>query len=237
MITALSLPAIAAALRHLRSAVADPGITASHSECGWNGGFPSRQDIVCQRAYTARGLLADRPEDAPDDPSLGVVAHIMADLDENLPLAVQAKLCELWRDLPDIATCHVREERPRLLLYLDEAIRVLAGEANAPPGAPATLVPGGFKYRGLRHDLTGRPLALLRALLESREGAVTAADLRKALDINDEDVNFPEQVIRDTAGRLRKELRRACAAAGQPCPDPLPSTGRGDDLTYRLAMP
>jgi hypothetical protein len=115
------------------------------------------------------------------------------------------------------------------------------GPGTVPPAPPQheslTILPGGFRYAGRRHDLTGRPLDMLRALLESTDGSLTADELRVKMRVSDESVDYPEQVVRDTARRLRRALRRACAAAGRPCADPLPSTGRRDDLTYRLAMP
>jgi DNA-binding response OmpR family regulator len=99
------------------------------------------------------------------------------------------------------------------------------------------LAPGGFTLRGKYYSLTGRPLAMLHALLAARHRTATANQLREAMGVNDEDVDYPEQVIKDAATTLRAKLREAASDTGVACPDnPLPSTGRGKDLTYRLAL-
>jgi hypothetical protein len=55
--------------------------------------------------------------------------------------------------------------------------------------------------------------------------------------VDNEAVTFPDQVIRDTAKRLRTALRKAAEDAGLPCPqDALPSTGKGGHLSYRLVL-
>jgi hypothetical protein len=98
------------------------------------------------------------------------------------------------------------------------------------------LIPGGFSYRGTSHDLAGRPREMLEALLGSPERRLTADQLRVAMKVDDAGVVYPEQVVRDTAGKLRAALRAAAGAAGQACEDPLPSIGRGRELTYTLAI-
>jgi hypothetical protein len=120
-----------------------------------------------------------------------------------------------------------------------------AGEAHAPvpegPAEPADvsleLIPGGFALGGQARDLTGRARAMLCALLESSHRRCTVAELRETIGIDDEAVTYPEQAIKDTAKSLRAELKKAAAAAGLPCENPLPSKGRGKELTYILAMP
>jgi hypothetical protein len=99
------------------------------------------------------------------------------------------------------------------------------------------IIPGGFSYRGSKNDLTGRPLAMLRELRNAPDRRLTGDMLRSRMNINDEFVNSPERVIRDTAKNLRKRLKKAIRDAGLHCDDPLPSVGRGADLTYRLNMP
>jgi hypothetical protein len=111
------------------------------------------------------------------------------------------------------------------------------GDTWGGAGGGIALLPGGFEYRGRRHDLTGRPFAMLQALLQSRHHCLTAEQLRVQMALDDAIVNNPEQVIRDTARKLRQALRQAIQEAGLTCPDPLPSTGRGADLTYRLDLP
>jgi hypothetical protein len=99
------------------------------------------------------------------------------------------------------------------------------------------IIPGGFAYRGRPYDLVGRPRDMLEALLNARYRRATADDLRKAMGIDDETVNDPEQVVRDTAKILRHALRKAVQDAGVDCQDPLRSMGKGEDLTYSLEFP
>jgi hypothetical protein len=123
------------------------------------------------------------------------------------------------------------------------ARQVEAAVQSAGPTAPDTagdgleLVPAGFAFKGQVYDLTGKPRDMLAALLNARHRRCTVEDLRGALDVDDEAVNYPEQVIRDTAKALRQALRRAAKAARLRCTNPLPSKGKGKDLAYILAMP
>jgi len=105
------------------------------------------------------------------------------------------------------------------------------------PSAGVDLIPGGFAYQGKPHNLTGRPRDMLAALLSSRFLRCTASELREKLGVDDEAVTYPDQVVKDAAGTLRQALKGAVKAAGMACKDPLPSTGKGKDLTYGLAMP
>jgi hypothetical protein len=105
------------------------------------------------------------------------------------------------------------------------------------PDLKLNLAPGGFTWGGKPHQLVGKPLDMLRVLLDSPHFCETANRLRQRMGVDDEGVTFPEQVIKDTAHKLRKELKKAAKAAGRTCPsNPLPSTGRGKDLTYRLNL-
>jgi hypothetical protein len=98
------------------------------------------------------------------------------------------------------------------------------------------LVPGGFTFRGHLQDLTGKPRDMLEALLQSRHRRCTVPELREALQIDDEAVSFPDQVIKDTAKTLRAALKKAAKALMFACDNPLPSTGKGRHLTYTLAV-
>ena len=55
------------------------------------------------------------------------------------------------------------------------------------------------------------------------------------MGIDSDSVDFPEQVVRDAASDLRKRLRNALGD-GWKDQDPLPSNGKGKDLTYRLVL-
>jgi hypothetical protein len=113
------------------------------------------------------------------------------------------------------------------------ALNVFLKHDNRGKTAVLALSPGGFTLRGKRHSLTGRPRQMLQVLLASSGHVMTANDLRQALDVDDEAVAYPEQVVLDTAKVLRRVLRQA---AGLQKANPLPSQGRGRELCYRLDL-
>jgi hypothetical protein len=78
---------------------------------------------------------------------------------------------------------------------------------------------------------------MLKALLESRHRSRTRDELRAVLGMDDESLSFPDQAIIDQAKNLRAALKKAVKEVGRSCKNPLPSKGRGEDLTYSLAMP
>jgi hypothetical protein len=131
----------------------------------------------------------------------------------------------------------IKQETARVLETLGTQPR--RQRKGKPPGDNdgPKLVPGGFEYKGKAHDLTGRPRDMLAALLESRHRRCAVSDLRRSLGVDDEAVEWPEQVIKDTAKELRAALRAAASGADVACGNPLPSTGKGRDLTYKLDMP
>jgi hypothetical protein len=151
-----------------------------------------------------------------------------------------------WAEDKQLEEKLLAKSRNRLLLK-QEGVALLAelrltdtgaGEHKLVPSLDAlALAPGGFTLGDKPHPLTRRPLEMLGILLKSRYRSATADQLRNQLALNDESVTYPEQVIRDTACKLRKALRKAANAAGLKCPtNPLPSTGRGRDLSYSLAF-
>jgi hypothetical protein len=97
------------------------------------------------------------------------------------------------------------------------------------------LVDGGFALRGKFCPLAGRPLTMLRVLVDSPHRSAKADRLREEMGVNDEKVEYPEQVIRDTAKILRKALKKAGGLSRKK--NPLPHSGRGEDLAYRLNLP
>jgi hypothetical protein len=116
------------------------------------------------------------------------------------------------------------------------------GSTTLPPDPADTqpvleCVPGGFCYRGKFLGLCGRPLAMLRALLTARHKRLSAGQLRDAMKVDDDAVSEPHQVVIDTACSLRRALQQAVAEAGRTRENPLPSKGRGKDLTYLLDLP
>lgn len=149
--------------------------------------------------------------------------------------AVERACDDLWKTVisgKDEATC--QERLDEALVMLRDVLRVAGSRSVSPP---VELIPGGFVYRNKKRDLTGRPWNILAALLKAPYSRRTAMDLRRDLEIDDQFVSFPEQVIRDAAKDLRAALRAAVEEEGLGCDDPLPSGGRGLDLYYELALP
>jgi hypothetical protein len=99
-----------------------------------------------------------------------------------------------------------------------------------------TLIPGGYSLAGRHYRLTGKAVAMLKALLEEKQHRCLASALAKELEVDPDAVTYPEQVLRDTAKKLRASLRRAANEVGLTTDNPLPSTGRGADLAYSLAI-
>jgi hypothetical protein len=126
-------------------------------------------------------------------------------------------------------------ERNMLVKGISHEARAAASPRNE---SGIELVAGGFIFHGIPHNLTGRPREMLEALVNAApHHRLPAASLRQALGIDDLKVDFPEQVVRDTAKNLRAALRAALKTAGRSCKDPLLSVGRGEELAYALDMP
>jgi hypothetical protein len=103
---------------------------------------------------------------------------------------------------------------------------------------PIEIVPAGFRLDGGKvENLAGKPLAMLKVLLATSDGRLKAKDIRARVWPNNVLTN-PEQAVKDTAKKLRQALRQALRRLGVRAPgDPLPSAGRGQELTYRLCLP
>jgi hypothetical protein len=123
------------------------------------------------------------------------------------------------------------QPRPSPAWITAESRKVLA-ELRPVPTNRLALADGGFTLWGTFQLLTGRPQQLLTVLLASRHNSATSGTLRSEMDVDDEGVSYPEQVVRDAAKDLRTALRKAAGKGADY--NPVPSTGRGDDLTYHL---
>jgi hypothetical protein len=154
-----------------------------------------------------------------------------------------------WPEVPPLPAPHLESLERSATGFLD-LTRIAADAVERAQGLDAKrlldpadkqpvleCVSAGFHYRGHFLDLCGRPLAMLCALHKARHNRLSADQLREAMKVDDEVVNDPDQVIRDTAYKLRRALREAVARAGRTCSDPLPPIGRGKDLTYKLDLP
>jgi hypothetical protein len=126
-------------------------------------------------------------------------------------------------DLADV-TLSLRAERADLRLAQMHA-----------PSSVLALVAGGFTLDDKFFRLTGRARDLLEALLKARHHRATVDQLREAMRIEDVEVTYPEQVIKDAAKDLRAALKNAVTETRGSYPeDPLPSTGQLKDLAYEL---
>jgi hypothetical protein len=99
-------------------------------------------------------------------------------------------------------------------------------------------VPAGFRlWGGDIEPLTGKPLAVLKALLDARDNRLSADDIRRKVWPGDA-ITYPEQAVKGTVSKLRKALCQALQRRSVKVPgDSVPSTGRGADLTYQLKLP
>jgi hypothetical protein len=161
---------------------------------------------------------------------------------ENLLAAFEA-MAQVWCDASAVLK-HYAQLHDAIGHYLDLRGRgdelviatPQAGHGHRRKGE-LELIPGGFAFRGKVHELSGRKLAMLRCLVASRYWRCTRNDLREAMGVDDVNVDYPEQVVADTAKGLRAVLRKVARDAGLSCEDPLASIGKGDDLTYALKFP
>jgi hypothetical protein len=112
------------------------------------------------------------------------------------------------------------------------------GMASAAGATPIELVPGGFSWRGHRHALAAKPRDVLGELLKARD-LTCSADHLEELIWADDLLESRRQAVKDAVKDLRKALRKALNSTGDACLDdePVPSTGSGKDLAYRLALP
>jgi hypothetical protein len=155
----------------------------------------------------------------------------------------------LWQDQrrlsPGIATSgmllpqqHSPGEWVNAALRADAALNDLKRRAEQRSDEDVIeLVPAGFRLRGGEIEpLSGKPLAMLRALLAAPDWRLCADDIREAV-WPDDNPTYPEQAVKDTAAKLREALRQALRRRGIKVPgDPLPSKARGADLTYQLDL-
>ncbi len=120
---------------------------------------------------------------------------------------------------------------------------LIAGVKGQPPSTPdasegLVLISGGFSYGGLPYDLTGHPLHMLQALIAAHHHRCSLGQLRDALKVDDAHVEFPDQVVKDTAKKLKNALAIAVKTTHPSSElNPISSTGKGADLTYKLNLP
>jgi hypothetical protein len=110
-----------------------------------------------------------------------------------------------------------------------------SGKSNRTAGM-LSFIPGGFVYRGQRHDLSGKPLQVLEALYQAPGQAMTLLRLRDKIwcdeEVGQEAIRSAVKVARDA---LRVAMRRAKSSETN---DPIPNIDRGTGRTaWRLDLP
>jgi hypothetical protein len=94
--------------------------------------------------------------------------------------------------------------------------------------------PGGFVYRRKEHRLAGKPLAILKEFVATKDRVLTAATLQNTV-WNDSVIGLDN--VRSHIATLRAALRKALKVEGRGAKkDPLPCIDRGRDLAWKLDM-
>jgi hypothetical protein len=119
-------------------------------------------------------------------------------------------------------------------------LKALRAKYRRPPNpiqeSKINLVPAGFRLGGGKITaLAGKPLAVLRALVTARGWRLGADQIAEQVWPEDT-IAYREQAVKDAVSKLRKTLIRALRKMGVRERNPLPSTGRGPDLTYQLDL-
>jgi DNA-binding response OmpR family regulator len=226
-------------------------------ECLAEGGWrPAVSDVAYLLRCHGRHIQADNLEMAAHYAHFPSSSPTLLEEETAILNRVRNQLADVKNSAKKDLPPKIREE---LRLLLNTAIERIAQRLNAIPGQVAKvrratrnvseivldkaegplslcMAPAGFFLGNQVHDLTGRPRDMLQRLLEAPHRRCTAAELRKSMDVDDESVDSPEQVIKDTAKKLRHSLKKALMAAGRSVENPLPSKGKGKDLSYILAI-
>ena len=125
---------------------------------------------------------------------------------------------------------HIARERAKCLQELPTAVD------NSPAwkeGDPVWRFDNGvYHFRGFKgDDLTAKPLAVLRALVDTRQQYLSKRDL-----LNEVwgDAEVEEDVTKVAVGKVRDSLRKVAARAGIEIDDPIPNSR---DFGWQLALP
>jgi hypothetical protein len=98
------------------------------------------------------------------------------------------------------------------------------------------LIPGGFIYRGVQMDLSGKPWEVLKALVESRLKRLSSQQLLKTIWWEDS-MNASDQNVKDAVSEARTVLQAAMRKAGVRKPkDPLRCVDKGSNLAWALEL-
>jgi hypothetical protein len=133
-----------------------------------------------------------------------------------------------------LARVHAAWGPVKMMLADTDKPNPLADETEAPL---IELVPAGFRLAGGPvEEMTGKPLAVLRALYGATGWRLTAEQIISDVWPDEDAVSYPQQALKDAASALRQALREAIRRRGKIPGNPLPSRGKGADLTYRLDL-
>jgi hypothetical protein len=141
---------------------------------------------------------------------------------------LNVKPAEYLRPLTPLMQAPALEE---LLKHLSELLECVA--LGGQP--PLRLVPGGFIYRNISIDLSGKPLEVLKEMLSARHSRISCADLlRTAWDGDGVCEETVKSAVSDAREALREALRQAKIRWRQ---DPIKAVDRGRNLAWKLNLP
>jgi hypothetical protein len=130
-------------------------------------------------------------------------------------------------------------DRLRDVLVVLRQVEVEIPPLPPPPEPTLSLWQGGFCLHGKKHDLSGKPLGVLKSLLVAPGHARTASDLLKdAWYSSDKHSPSTDQNVKDAVKTLRAELRAAYSQAKgvELKEDPVRCVGKGPDLAWELRL-
>ncbi|GIW81481.1 MAG: hypothetical protein KatS3mg105_4406 [Gemmatales bacterium] len=162
------------------------------------------------------------------------------DMDDVIELAVCAGLDPnrifdgKWKyaDVFPIIQGYLRRQQQQAQLQAEQESRKPTAEDAK---RPIEATPSGFILNGRHYSLTGKPLAVLNVLLASQRREAKADTIYEKC-WPDDTADNPRQVVLNAVTQLRKALQKAMRRQGIK-QDPITSTGKGKDLTYRLNLP
>jgi hypothetical protein len=111
-------------------------------------------------------------------------------------------------------------------------------ESDDNPPLALEVIPGGIRYGRTTVDLSGKPLACIRELLDAHGHRLDWTKLRDR--VWGQDSYTEAATIKNAIADARDALRKLARQAGKRINgdfDPLPCVGRGKDLAWKLDFP
>lgn len=111
-------------------------------------------------------------------------------------------------------------------------------QPSAPYGSQLEVLPGGIKYGNEIVELSGKPLACIRELVDASQNRLNWNTLRNRVWGEDAytEKNTVKNAIKDARDALRKLARESGMRVDRGY-DPLPCVDQGKDLAWKLSFP